>query len=242
MLMLATMMAATVPMASLPPVDQQSLAHSAIYSAVTDIAHQYGGYYGYPDRYYRDRYRRNRVRAGDVIAGVVVIGTIAAILSSRNKDRDRDRDYRDRDYRDRDSRYRDRNRDYRSGRGLDGAIEICLEEVERDGRVETVDDARRTASGWMVSGRLANGSRFSCELGSDGRLRDVDIGSSSRAQTGGEYDSHEDDYYAQARAERGIAQPDYRRDVDVEENAPRTWDGEPDAYETAPGPDYALAQ
>ncbi len=126
-------------------------------------------------------WRRNRVDAGDVLIGAAIIGGIAAIASSNNR-RERDRDVviveRDRDWRDDTRRYDDRRTDRRGSgaSGLDSAVDQCLTRIERDVRVDTVDNVERTGAGWMVSGALFNGSPFQCRIGNDGRIESVDLG------------------------------------------------------------------
>lgn len=120
------------------------------------------------------RYRRHRDRgidAGDVIAGVVVVGALAALLSSsNNRSRERDR-YEER------VRYDDRR--YES-RGIESAVDMCVDQVEyRDNRVQNVDRADRTASGWTVSGTLSDGERWSCFIDNAGQVRSIDYGRSA---------------------------------------------------------------
>jgi len=178
---------------------------------------------------YHRRYRRDHVDAGDVIAGVLILGTIAAIASSASKNsrdrdnRDRDRDYRDSDYRDRrnDSRYND-------SRGIDRAVSMCVNEIERDVRVDSVDGVRRDGSGWEVNGSLYNGERFSCEIGSDGRIRDINFGGRSMAYADPVEDNqYSDDRYVQARA---------RLDADASASASAS----PPAYPGSPLPDEEI--
>lgn len=135
-------------------------------------------------------WRRNRVDAGDVLIGAAIIGGVAAILSSNNRrererDRDvviveRDTDFRDRDWdRDRDTRYRDDRRAAPRGTGasgLDNAVNMCLDRIERDVRVDTVDNVERNGSGWQVSGVLFNGSPFQCRIGNSGQIDAIDYG------------------------------------------------------------------
>ena len=133
-----------------------------------------------------------------VVGGIIGIGMIAAIASAASKSkREREAreggyrgdDYRGDDYRGDDYR-RDENRyggnrgdDYRgsysgAGRGIDGAVDRCVSEVERGStRVETVDNATRDANGWRVSGRINGGQSFDCTIDSEGRIRDVNVGS-----------------------------------------------------------------
>lgn len=209
----------------------------------------WGGYYG-------GRWGgHGHVRGGDVLAGILIVGGALAVvkaIENSNDRRYRDRDYRDRDYRyrdyregdyrDRDARYpdyRDGARDYRDPRdssyddprrGIDGAIEDCVGEVQRDSRVATVDTAERNEDGWRVAGDLARGGRYSCKFGNDGRVRDIDIEmgkSSSRdepayearrddrgyemgREEAGRDPRYDDDYYASARERIGEQGPDVR--------------------------------
>ena len=175
------------------------------------------------ERHRRYRYRgyrhRNRVDAGDVLAGVLIIGGIAAIASAASKN-SRDRRYRDRDYRYRDYRYR--NQDYRyrerrgdsryeGGRGIDNAVEMCVSQIERDVRVDTVDSVDRTGEGWRVTGSLYNGDRFTCRIGPDGRVDDVDFGglaaSTPTPRAPVEDKQWSDDRYAAAWQDADRAEP-----------------------------------
>lgn len=177
----------------------------------------------------RRGWRRNRVDAGDVLIGAAIIGGIAAIASSNNR-RERDRDVviveRDRDWRDDPRRFDDRRFDDRRSErrgsgasGLDSAVDQCLTRIERDVRVDTVDNVERTGAGWMVSGALFNGSPFQCRIGNDGRIESVDFGGGSfgggwgAAPDGGSAPRADgqwsDDRYASARASvGGTARPD----------------------------------
>lgn len=160
------------------------------------------GYRGY-------RYRRHRgVDAGDVIAGVLVLGTIAAVASAaskNNRDRNyRDRDYRDRDYRDRDVNYRTRRNDsrYDANGGINNAVNMCVNEIERDVRVENVDSVDRSGDGWLVTGTIYNGEGFSCRIGNDGRVEGVNYGRGVAVTDDRQWG---DDRYAQARAQSDTA-------------------------------------
>jgi hypothetical protein len=132
----------------------------------------------------RRGWRRNRIDAGDVLIGAAIIGGIAAIASSNNR-RERDRDVviveRDREWRDDSRRYDDRRTERRGSgaSGLDSAVDMCLTRIERDVRVDTVDNVERTGAGWLVSGALFNGSPFQCRIGNDGRIDGVDFGGGS---------------------------------------------------------------
>lgn len=179
----ALSMAATPAFAA--PLGTASLPKSAAHGwdAATETANNHRGWGGY-------RRHRGGVDAGDVIAGVLILGGIAAIASAASKskqDRDyRDRDYRDRDYRGPDYRSGDRPYDYRGDddradgrfggeRGIDRAVDMCVREVEKREQVDQVDSVDRIADGWRVEGELRNGRDFSCEVGADGRVRDVDL-------------------------------------------------------------------
>ncbi|WFL76680.1 hypothetical protein P7228_11815 [Altererythrobacter arenosus] len=204
-------------------------------------------------RWYRHR-RHNRVDAGDVLAGVLIIGGIAAVASAASKNsrdrRYRDRDYRYRDYRDSDYRYRDRPYDYRerrgdsrynAGRGIDNAVEMCVSRIERDARVDTVDEVERDGEGWRVSGTLYNGERFKCEIDSRGRIEDVDFGGFA-AREDKQWD---DDRYRAAWNDRNngrIAEP---QQADEAQPAPaypggpiEGETGDDGRYDTANAPDF----
>ncbi len=192
---------------------------------------------------HRRWYRRDRVDAGDVIGAVVVLGAIAAVASAASKSSQRDRDYRypapNGDY-----RYDYRNRPYDSrmddSRGLDRAVDMCTREVERNARIDTIDNAARTASGWDVSGRLRTGEPFRCSIDNDGRIGDVDYGrgigyrgdaSGTRAPADGQWD---DDRYAAARAahDGAPAYPGGPLPGDPETG------GDDDRYQAAQAPDF----
>ena len=161
-------------------------------------------------RYGYRRYR-NRIDAGDVIAGVAILGTIAAIASAGRRDRYSDRyepPYRDRDY-----RYVRQGRAERyDSRGMERAVDMCIEEVERGrDRVSDIDNASRDRDGWRVSGTLENGGSWNCFIDNDGRIRDVDTGQTyprtgdgdgyySGADLGERGEQWSDDAYARARA------------------------------------------
>lgn len=147
------------------------------------------------------RYRhRDRIDASDVLAGVLIIGGIAAIASAASKDRDERYRYPD-TYPDERPGYR--QGDWRDdGSGLDRAVDMCVEEIERGPeRVDTVDNASRTGEGWLVSGALDTGAGFSCRIDNNGRIRDIDLaGPRADYAPAGEDRQWSDDYYARARA------------------------------------------
>ena len=136
------------------------------------------------------RYRgyRDRTSVGDVLAGVLIIGTVAAVANAATRS-GRDGGYRGqpypsrpypgRPYPDRPYDYRaDRNDDrgydrYNDSRGIDRAVDMCVRQIERDVRVRGVDEVERSGDGWRVSGTLYNGDEFTCTLGADGRVGDI---------------------------------------------------------------------
>jgi hypothetical protein len=163
-------------------------------------------------------WRRNRIDGGDVLIGAAIIGGAIAIANSNNR-RERNRDVvlveRDRDFRnpERDTRYRDDRRAAPRGTGssgLDNAVNMCLDRIERDVRVDTVDNVERTASGWQVSGALFNGSSFRCRIGNGGQIDGVDYGEGFAASTVPQADGQwTDQSYADARARvGGTVRPD----------------------------------
>lgn len=148
----------------------------------------------YQDRRYRRHHRRHRggVSVGDVLVGALIIGAIASAVDSSN---------------DRDDRYRGRNGDARNdrrnddARGLDRAAQMCVREIERDARVVSVDSVNRTSEGWNVTGSLYNGDGFSCDIGNDGRIENVNVGA-GRIETSAvpaQDNQWDDDVYARAR-------------------------------------------
>ncbi len=168
---------------------------------------------GWGGRHHRDR---GGIDAGDVLAGVLIIGGIAAIASAASnssKDSGPSEDYR---YREPSYPYPDERPDYReqdsyrgstySGGGIDNAVSICTDQVERgDTRVASVDNAARTADGWRISGQLDTGGGFNCWIDNDGRVRNVDLGGVSLNDDAypGSDNQWDDDSYARARQQSG---------------------------------------
>lgn len=192
---------------------------------------------------HRWRRYRHRTRTGDVLAGVLILGTIAAVASS-SRSRDRDYRYRDRDYRyrDRDYRYRDRNyrgerydrRDHDGARGMERAVEMCIDQIERGrDRVDEIGNASRVSDGWRVSGSLNSGAGWDCWIDNDGRIRSIDIGGGSgfssyeseeAGRLAGAEEQWSDQDYARARAQSGsIADSAYvpRDNVAAEADGPQ---------------------
>ena len=161
-----------------------------------------GSYDGWGRRHHR---HRDGIDAGDVIAGVAVIGLIAAIAGAADSNNRRERveeRYPEPQYR-RDERPA-RTRSYTTERGIDNAVDLCVEQVERGSeRVDSVDNAGRTADGWRVAGVLDNGEAWSCWIDNDGRVRSVDFGARVSASDG----QLSDEAYASARAAQGAAAP-----------------------------------
>lgn len=167
----------------------------------------------------RRGWRRNRVDAGDVLIGAAIIGGIAAIANSNNRrarDREvvvveRDRnirypDYRDAPYRADTAPYDRRAPSRVAGTtGLDNAVSMCVDRIERDVRVDRVDDARRTASGWQVGGTLYDGTAFSCQIGNNGQIDTIAYGDgfAANAVQGGDDAQWNAQAYADARAQVG---------------------------------------
>lgn len=186
------------------------------------------------------RGHRRGVRGGDILAGVLVLGGIAAIASAANNNR-RDREVvvveRDR-VRERDYDYRPENRDVNrrtttrstsGGSGIDNAVSMCLNEIEQNIRVDSVDGASRVGSGWIVTGSLFDGSGFSCEIDNSGQISGVDYGRGVRSSSlpttqrlasvdGARAEGQlSDDRYASARADvGGTTRPDLAIDPNDE--------------------------
>ena len=137
-------------------------------------------------------HRRNRgVDAGDVIAGLLIVGGIAAIANAASKNDDRN--YRNRDWRYPQDARADGRYGYDGTNGIDRAIEMCVDAIERDARVETVTSADRTAQGWQVHGSLYDGEEFACSIGADsGRIEAIDYGSGFNSY---DRNSGRDDWY-----------------------------------------------
>ena len=193
-----SMLATPVAAAELP-----TPAHAKAYDASVETAqnHRWGRY-------------RDRIDAGDVLTGVLILGGIAAIASAANRGaRERDGRYPER-YPDRwpdegDARYRTPgDYDRSESRGLDRAVDMCVAEVEqRSGRVGTVDGANRDRDGWQVSGELENGRAYSCRIGNDGRISDVDVGDYRESSADPDDGQWSDEDYARARETQSVPPP-----------------------------------
>jgi len=183
---------------------------------------------------HRRRRHRGGIDAGDVIAGVLVIGAIAAIAGSANS-RNRERERRVETYPRRDNvRYEQRGTT-RSASGIDNAVDMCIDQVERgDDRVESVDNASRTGDGWRVSGALDGGEGWNCWIDNDGRIREVDFGTRySASGEGASYTSASadqqlsDEAYANARAATNRVTPAEEIDADLVQGAQPAYPGGP---------------
>ncbi|MFZ1743960.1 MAG: hypothetical protein WAT93_13975 [Pontixanthobacter sp.] len=156
------------------------------------------------------RYRGDRVDAGDVLAGVLIIGGIAAIASAASNSNKRDRRYREEA-----PQYREAPSNSRSGggQGIDRAVEMCMSEIERNVRVESVDNVDRNGAGWNVSGTLYNGDGFSCQIDNNGRIGNVSYGQGSGGYQSGQVEDRQwnSDRYAAAwdRVDNGSDQADF---------------------------------
>lgn len=173
-------------------------------------------------RGWRRGYRRRGIRGRDIFAGALVIGGIAAIASAASNNRRRDREVvvvertRDRDYNYRPENRRSTIRSTSGGSGIDNAVSICLNQIEQDIRVDSVNGASRVGSGWIVTGSLFDGSGFSCQIDNSGRISDIDYGRGFGASSFSSTQSFAraegqltDDRYASARADvGGTARPD----------------------------------
>jgi hypothetical protein len=156
------------------------------------------------DRRWRRHRHRAGVDAGAVLAGVLILGTIAAVAGAakRNREAERPAPYPAEPY-----RYRQGGYDA-GGRGLDRAVDMCVDEIERGpDRVGAVDGANRTGEGWSVSGALEDGAGFTCRIDNAGRIRGIDIGGDRGAYEPAADNQYSDDVYARARIERGAAEP-----------------------------------
>lgn len=188
------------------------------------------------------RYRhRGRTSAGDVLGAVIVLGTIAAVASAASKaNRERSYPYPNR------YPYPDRRGEYRPSvpRGVEGAADLCLREIERDARVEDVANVERNASGWIVTGAMADGEGFTCTIGADGRIERIEVGGrpalprdyeARYGATEGQYDNYDNsDRDVQVEADSGPLR-DYPGGVDADTDV-QADDGPQPAYPGGPLP------
>lgn len=172
--------------------------NSSTYDGDTDISEWRRGW-----RRGRGWRRHRGVSAGDVLAGVLIIGGIAAVANAANNNRRRERDVVivDRDDR-RDNREVRRND---STNGLESAVDQCVERIQQDVRVDSVDSVDRTSRGWVVTGALFNGTGFTCAIDNNGRIDAIDYGNLSESLGTSE------DYREGAAQERADGQWDDQR-------------------------------
>lgn len=87
---------------------------------------------------------------------------------------------------------------------------MCVREVERSDRVNSVESVERIGSGWQVEGKLASGRDFTCNIDNSGRV--------SRVERDGKVSANEpqwnDDAYARARAARDAQSGDTRSETE----------------------------
>ena len=216
----------------LPQAAPASAHHApAVYEGDVAQNHRWGRYRG-----------RDRVDAGDVLAGVLIIGAVAAIAGAAKKDRDRVERPAPPPYPSDDYGYQS-NTDERDGRGLDRAVDMCVDEIERgQDRVEGVDGANRTGEGWTVSGALEGGQGFTCRIDNMGRIRAIDIGGSRAALEPSENNQYSDDVYARARVAQAdtYAQPGVL--ADGEEDTRPEWNPEPPPLPSGDDGRYGASQ
>lgn len=211
-----------------------SASHAAaVYEGETAQNHRWGRYRG-----------RDRIDAGDVLAGVLILGTVAAIAGAAKRDRNRVERVPPPPYPD--DRYRYRSGEYDGGgRGLERAVDMCVDEIERgQDRVEGVDGANRTGEGWTVSGALEGGAGFTCRIDNMGRIRAIDIGGARGAHAPpAENNQYGDDVYARARtAQAGAyAQPGVLIDDEEEDTRPE-WNPEPPPLPSGDDGRYGASQ
>lgn len=66
--------------------------------------------------------------------------------------------------------------DWRGAGSTDGAVDVCVEELERNGReVDTVDGINRESEGWRVDGRLRDGRPYTCTADMAGSIRRLTV-------------------------------------------------------------------
>mgnify|MGYP005817139111 FL=1 len=139
---------------------------------------------------YRYRRHRDRTDAGDILTGALIIGGIFAVIAASNSSSNN-----------RSDRY---DTDYISDDAFDNAVDACVNRVEREQRIGSVDNVGRTRTGYSVTGTLANGTAFSCQVSGAGRVTNIDYGRGGVSyQSGGDVygdPQYSDDVYARARS------------------------------------------
>ncbi|MDG6078452.1 hypothetical protein E3U23_04505 [Erythrobacter litoralis] len=190
-------------------------------------------------RWHRPRYRRDRgIDGGDVVAGVLILGGIAAIASavSKNNRRTRERYPAPPPRPTQQGEYR---QTYRSGDGLGNAADMCVEAIGRDRRVENVDQVQRLATGWVVTGTLADGQDFVCTIGQNGRIETIDYAGGEPTQG---YSDDDETYYRQREEDYYASRPEDDRQYDDDryaaERAQIDDEGAPEYRSEGPQPAY----
>ena len=165
-----------------------ALAASASMVATPAMARGWGGGWGGHARHH------DRIDGGDVLAGTLIVGGLAAIASAASKAARQQGDYRQPQpryreeaprYREEAPRYReevprygeaDDRPEWRDGTGIDGAVNRCIDELNRGrNRVGEVESVNRDGGGWRVAGTTTGDSSFSCVIDRDGRIRSVSV-------------------------------------------------------------------
>jgi len=188
------------------------------------------------------RWRRDRVDAGDVLAGVLILGTVAAIASAASKDNNREERVPPPPYRDDSYGYQSDSYE-RDGRGLDRAVDMCVDEIERgQDRVGAVDGANRNGEGWTVSGALEGGAGFTCRIDNMGRIRAIDIGGARADYAPAENNQYADDVYVRAREAQGGAGGQPGVMIEGEEDTRPEWTGDTVASQGGGDGRYSASQ
>lgn len=151
-----------------------ALAASLSMAATPAMARGWGGGWG---GHYR---QHDRVDGGDILAGILIIGGIAAIASAANKASKQQRDYREPPPREREDLPRygrtDDRPEWREGAGIDGAVNRCIDEVNRGRtRVGEVESVNRETGGWRIAGSTTGNGNFSCVIDREGRIHNVNV-------------------------------------------------------------------
>ena len=177
----ATAIAAALSMTATPAfaVELPNAGRTTVQAQTDSAAMSRRGHWG------RHRHRGG-IDGGDILAGVLILGGIAAVASAVESNN------RDNDYRDypppppQQQRYDYRGGQAESSTGLDRAADICADAIERTiDPVGSIDSVRRGASGWDVDGSLQDGSPFTCSIGNDGQIHDIQT---DRNYSGAAYD------------------------------------------------------
>ena len=166
------------------------------------------------------------IDSGDVIAGVAVLGAIAAIFASSSHRNQQQRYPEPVPYPDNAGYQAPLPRDRYEAGTISGAVDACVNEVERRGdRIGSVDSANRDGEGWYVSGNLEGGSMYWCRLDSAGRVSEVG-GSGIGYADPADDQQYDDDYYARAREDQ------------ISQQSEESYPDDDGRYQTAQAPDF----